>query len=158
MSLFWRSFIQSASSPEPSRSMSFFPNGSLVFSMFIFTFLALVKRYIELSAPDDTAFPDPVHRNYRQQDLPIIGALAAASGMNAITIFSLYVSSPAVRDLYRHPQFLWLIFPVLLCWIGRLAVLAQRRVIDDDPVLFALRDRASYLALGTMVLIVLLSS
>jgi 4-hydroxybenzoate polyprenyltransferase len=129
----------------------------LAFSMFIFTCLALVKRYVELASRQDSQLPDPSNRNYKLQDLPIIGALAAASGLNAITIFSLYISSPAVRDLYRHPQFLWLICPVLLYWVGRLLVLVQRRIVDDDPVLFALQDRVSYLAIGSMAAIVFLS-
>ena len=51
----------------------------LAFSMFIFTCLALVKRYVELALSMDRALPDPSNRNYRLIDLPIIGALAAAS-------------------------------------------------------------------------------
>ncbi|MFA4994808.1 MAG: UbiA family prenyltransferase [Bdellovibrionales bacterium] len=130
----------------------------LVFSMFIFTCLALVKRYVELAARIDGNLPDPSNRNYKLRDLPVIGALAAASGFNAITIFSLYISSPAVRELYRHPQFLWLVCPILMYWVGRLLVLAHRRIIHDDPVFFALRDRNSYFAICAMGIIVLLAS
>ena len=52
----------------------------LAFSMFIFTALALIKRYVELTARLDAALPDPTNRNYRKSDLPVLGALAAASG------------------------------------------------------------------------------
>ena len=58
----------------------------LAFSMFVFTSLALVKRYVELAVRIDKELPDPGNRNYRLADLPIIGALAAASGLNAVTI------------------------------------------------------------------------
>jgi hypothetical protein len=115
----------------------------LAFSMLIFTCLALVKRYIELAMRIDRELPDPTSRNYRLVDLPIVGALAAASGLNAVTIFALYVSSFAVQGLYRRPELLWLICPVLLYWLSRIVVLAHRRAIDDDPIIFAIRDRNS---------------
>jgi len=129
----------------------------LIFSMFIFTCLALVKRYVELAMRLDRELPDPSNRNYRLIDLPIIGALAASSGFNAVTIFALYVSSPAVGGLYRHPQVLWLICPVLMYWLSRMVVLAHRRVVDDDPIVFALRDRNSRICAVAMVAFVLLA-
>jgi 4-hydroxybenzoate polyprenyltransferase len=115
----------------------------LAFSMLVFTCLALVKRYIELAMRIDKDLPDPTSRNYRLVDLPIVGALAAASGLNAVTIFALYVSSFAVQGVYRRPEMLWLICPVLLYWLSRIVVLAHRRAIDDDPIIFAIRDRNS---------------
>jgi 4-hydroxybenzoate polyprenyltransferase len=130
----------------------------LVFSMFIFTCLALVKRYVELAMRIDRELSDPSNRNYRLSDLPVIGALAAASGFNAITIFALYVSSLTVGGLYKHPELLWLICPVLMYWISRMVVLAHRRIVDDDPIVFALRDRNSQICAAAMVVIVLTAS
>jgi 4-hydroxybenzoate polyprenyltransferase len=130
----------------------------LAFSMFIFTCLALVKRYVELALRIDRELPDPSNRNYRLIDLPIIGALAAASAFNAVTIFALYVSSPAVGGLYRHPQLLWLLCPILMYWLSRMVILAHRRVIDDDPIVFALRDRNSRICAAFMIAIVLVAS
>lgn len=125
----------------------------LAFSMFIFTCLALVKRYIELTTRLDRRLADPSNRNYRLTEVPIIGALAAASGFNAITIFALYISSDNVKELYRHPEVLWLACPVLMYWIGRIIVLAERRIVDDDPVVFALRDRISHVAAALIIAI-----
>jgi 4-hydroxybenzoate polyprenyltransferase len=130
----------------------------LAFSVFIFTCLALVKRYVELALRIDEELPDPSNRNYRLNDLPVIGALAAASGFNAVTIFALYVSSPAVVGLYRHPELLWLLCPILMYWLSRIVILAHRRVIDDDPIVFALRDRVSRVCAGFMIAIVLVAS
>jgi len=130
----------------------------LAFSMLIFTCLALVKRYIELAMRIDKELPDPTSRNYRLVDLPIVGALAAASGLNAVTIFALYVSSFAVQGLYRRPEMLWLICPVLLYWLSRIVVLAHRRAIDDDPIIFAIRDRNSLVCGVCMFAIVLAAS
>jgi 4-hydroxybenzoate polyprenyltransferase/phosphoglycolate phosphatase-like HAD superfamily hydrolase len=63
----------------------------LAFSMFIFTCLALIKRYVELAARVDNNLPDPTNRGYKLADNPIVGMLAAASGLNAVTIFALYI-------------------------------------------------------------------
>jgi 4-hydroxybenzoate polyprenyltransferase/phosphoserine phosphatase len=120
----------------------------LGFSMFIFTALALIKRYIELAARLDADLPDPSNRNYRKSDLDIIAALAAAAGLNAVTVFALYISSDTVRHLYRHPKALWLICPILMYWLGRALLMAHRRLMDDDPIVFALKDWISLLAVG----------
>jgi 4-hydroxybenzoate polyprenyltransferase len=130
----------------------------LAFSVFIFTSLALIKRYIELAVRLDNVLPNPTNRNYRIADLPVMGALAAASGFNAVTVLAFYISSPAVTELYRRPALLWLICPILLYWIGRTLVLAHRRELEDDPILFALRDRVSHACGILMIAIVLLAS
>ena len=127
----------------------------LAFSMFIFTSLALIKRYVELAARLDAALPDPTNRNYRKSDLAVLGAMAAASGFNAVTVFALYISSDTVHRLYRHPQALWLICPILMYWVGRALMMAERRLMDDDPLLFALKDRISLAAFALIGLIMI---
>jgi 4-hydroxybenzoate polyprenyltransferase len=115
----------------------------LAFSMFMFTALALIKRYVELAALLDDDRPDPSNRNYKTADLPIVAALAAAAGFNAVTVFALYVTSPKVQTLYNHPALLWVICPILMYWIARALMMAHRRLLDDDPIVFALKDRIS---------------
>jgi 4-hydroxybenzoate polyprenyltransferase/phosphoserine phosphatase len=127
----------------------------LAFSMFIFTALALIKRYVELAARIDKDLSDPTNRNYRKSDLDIVGALAAAAGFNAVTVFALYISSDAVRPLYRHPEALWLICLILMYWLGRALLMAHRRLMNDDPIIFALRDWNSFVALGLIGLILI---
>jgi 4-hydroxybenzoate polyprenyltransferase/phosphoserine phosphatase len=128
------------------------------FSIFVFTSLALIKRYVELTMRADSGLSDPGNRNYKIGDVDVIAALAAASGMNAITIFTLYVSSPAVAGLYHRPALLWLICPILLYWLARALMMAHRRLMNDDPVVFALRDRVSRWTVILMTLIVLLAA
>lgn len=129
----------------------------VMFSMFIFTSLALVKRYVELSTRLDHRLPDRSDRDYRIGDIDVVTALAAASGLNAITIFALYVASPDVQVLYRDPKLLWFICPVLLYWIGRTLMMAHRRLMDDDPVVFALRDRTSAIAIALIAAVVMIA-
>jgi 4-hydroxybenzoate polyprenyltransferase len=122
----------------------------LAFSMFIFASLALIKRYIELTTRLDRDLPDPTNRDYRRGDLQIVAALAGASGFNAITVFALYISSDTVRALYRHPKVLWLICPILMYWISRMLMRAHRRLVHDDPIVFALKDRVS-IVVGVLI-------
>jgi 4-hydroxybenzoate polyprenyltransferase/phosphoserine phosphatase len=125
----------------------------LSFSMLIFTALALIKRYVELTARIDNELSESTNRNYRKSDLEIVAALAAAASFNAVTVFALYISSDAVRSLYRYPEALWLICFILMYWLGRALLMAHRRLMLDDPILFALRDWNSYIALGLIGLI-----
>ncbi|WP_246755788.1 UbiA family prenyltransferase [Bradyrhizobium sp. CCBAU 53338] len=129
----------------------------LGFSMFVFMALALIKRYVELTTGLDADLPDPANRNYKRGDLTIVASLAAAASFNAVTVFALYISSETVHRLYRHPYNLWLICPILMYWLGRALMMAHRREMDDDPILFALKDRNSVF-LFVLVGVILLSA
>jgi 4-hydroxybenzoate polyprenyltransferase len=129
----------------------------LAFSMFLFTALALIKRYIELATRLDRELPDPANRNYKQGDMQIVAALAGAAAFNAVTVFALYISSDTVHSLYRHPRLLWLVCPVLMYWLSRMLMMAHRRQVHDDPIVFALKDRISIMASLCIAAIMLLA-
>jgi len=120
----------------------------LAFMMSWFLALALVKRYTELIARHSAKMPDSKSRDYKDADIGMIGALAAGAAMNALTLFMLYIASDSVRLDYQRPEFLWLITPILACWIARVLMLAHRGQMNDDPVVFALKDKISLTALG----------
>jgi 4-hydroxybenzoate polyprenyltransferase len=130
----------------------------LAFPMFIFTTLALLKRYVELTRRLDAGLADPGNRNYQIGDIGVVAALAAAAGFNAVTVFALYISSDSARQLYAHPQVLWLICPLLMYWIGRAILMAHRRHMDDDPIIFAIKDRPSLIILGLVGILVLIAA
>jgi 4-hydroxybenzoate polyprenyltransferase/phosphoserine phosphatase len=116
-------------------------NWLLGFCVFVFTSLALIKRYTELLVRLDAGLPEARNRGYRKEDLPIIAALAATTGLNAVTVLGLYIDSPQVLLLYHHPQWLWAVCPLMLFLISRALLVAHRREMDDDPLVWALRDR-----------------
>ena len=80
------------------------------------------------------------------EDIELILALGLCCGMVSVLVLCLYISSPDVLKLYRQPKALWLICPILLYWIARVWFLARRQQMVHDPVIFALRDKISYLA------------
>ena len=127
----------------------------LMFSLFVFTSLALIKRFSELSMRQGAGLSDPANRDYRISDLQVIAAMAAASGMNAVIVFSLYVSSSAVTALYSRPWMLWLLNPLLLYWFGRALMMAHRREMPDDPIIYTFRDNASRITVAAMFCVML---
>jgi hypothetical protein len=84
-------------------------------------------------------------RGYRVEDLSILESLGAASGYVSVLVLALYMNSPEMHRLYGESRFLWLICPLVLYWITRVWLLVHRGHLDEDPVVFAIRDRVSLL-------------
>jgi 4-hydroxybenzoate polyprenyltransferase len=126
----------------------------LGFSMFFFLSLAFAKRSSEVAVSNVKAGKSSHERPYLGCDLDIFRSAGSACGLLSVLVLALYINSPAVRPLYRHPQVLWLLCPVLLYWILRVWFLTLRTETDDDPVILALRDRASYVV-GALTLLIL---
>lgn len=120
---------------------------------FFFTALAFAKRLIELRALPADAAAGGKRRAYLPEDIPLVGAQAAASGFLAVLVVALYINSPEVRLLYSRPSVLWLQCPVLIWWLSRILILAGRGAIAHDPVSFAIKDRVSWGALGLLLAI-----
>lgn len=121
----------------------------LMFSLFLFLGLALIKRCSELVMRREAGKDDIVGRGYRVGDLAVLFPAAAAAGYGAILVVALYMQSPEVAVLYSHPTRLWLLYPLLLYWITRVILLSSRNDLHDDPVVFALTDRVSW-AVGAL--------
>ncbi len=126
----------------------------LSFSLFVFTSLAMAKRYAELKSleSDPTAWASG--RGYHVGDIAVIANLGVAAGYIATLVLALYINSEDVAHLYKHSQLIWLLCPLLMYWIGRIWLLASRGELNQDPVVFATRDPASYLVgiLGLLTL------
>ena len=123
------------------------------FACFLFLSLAMVKRFSELESLQQSGAVATHGRGYLVSDLEQIRAFGTASAYAAVLVFSLYITRPDVTGLYKHASRLWLIVPLLIYWLNRIWLLASRGELDDDPVIFAIRDPAS-LVLGLLVAIV----
>jgi 4-hydroxybenzoate polyprenyltransferase len=115
----------------------------LLFSVFLFLSLALVKRYAELDGLRKQGQLQAIGGGYEVSDLPILQNLGCASGYVSVLVLALYVNSPDVEALYRHPKIIWALCVLLLLWISRAWMTAQRGAMHDDPVVFALKDGPS---------------
>ena len=122
----------------------------LMFSMFLFTSLAFVKRYTELLDVQERSLQTARGRGYMVSDLQMIRTIGPAVGIVAVLVFVQYINSHDVTRLYTHPTRLWLAVPVLMFWIARIWFLANRRQVHDDPIVFAVRDVPSYLVVAIL--------
>jgi len=113
----------------------------------MFLSLAMVKRFSELENLRERGITATHGRGYLVADLEQIRSFGTASATAAVVVFSLYISRPDVEALYKHAGRLWLIVPLMLFWLYRVWLLGSRGEMDDDPVIFAIRDRVS-LAVG----------
>jgi 4-hydroxybenzoate polyprenyltransferase len=124
----------------------------LAFSIFLFLSLALVKRISELRLTRGAEGGWLHGRGYSGSDLDLLSSMGAASAYTAVLTLALYVTSPEVSRLYARPDFLWAICPCFLYWLTRILLLARRGEMTDDPVVFAIKDPASYAVLALTVL------
>jgi 4-hydroxybenzoate polyprenyltransferase len=126
----------------------------LGFSMFMFLSLALVKRYAEIREMRLRSQSEVHGRAYIVEDGTFVMASGIASGELSILTLSLYLNDPTVAQRYSHPYGLWLLCPLLLYWLVRIWLKANRGQLHDDPVVFAATDRISKVIMGTTVLLI----
>ena len=127
----------------------------LAFSMFFFLALAVLKRFAELKRLDVAPERSLHGRGYRGDDLPVLRTAGLAAGYLSVLVLVLYVSSPEVSMLYAQPTLLWLVGALLLYWMTRVWLLAERGRVDDDPILFAAKDPTSYVVFALVALTLL---
>jgi 4-hydroxybenzoate polyprenyltransferase/phosphoserine phosphatase len=126
----------------------------LAFSIFLFFALAAVKRQAELVDLIQRGKARASGRGYGVEDLPIVTQMATASGFVSVLVLMLYLNDPEVQGRYALPELLWGVALVALYWVARVILIAARGQMNDDPVVFAARDRVSLLC-GAVVAIMI---
>lgn len=115
------------------------------FAFMLFTSLALAKRHGELfrALQQNTAV---ARRGYLPGDVALTAPLGISTGVTSVLVMILYLALEAEKSgLYSRVQPLYLIPAILALWILRIWFRAHRGVLHEDPVVFALRDRVSWL-------------
>lgn len=116
----------------------------LIFSMFLFASLSLAKRHTEILKVIEAGKDSASGRGYVAADGPVLIALGAASGMSAVLVMVLYLINEAfLAGFYTTPAMLWAFPCALFVWLGRVWTTSGRGELNDDPVVFALKDKAS---------------
>ncbi len=121
----------------------------LAFGMFFFLSIAYVKRYSELRVVEEGGSLRA--RGYAHADLEGLADLGVSSGYVSVLVVALHINSSDVRRYYETPALLWAICPLLIYWLSRVWLLTRRGKMHDDPIVFALSDRISYVV-GALVL------
>lgn len=118
----------------------------LMFSVFLFLSLAYLKRYIELRGKPRKQKIEG--RGYMAEDMPVVFALGVGAGYAATVVLSLYLFSPQALALYGNPYAIVVAVPVIIYWLSYMWLRAHRGEMHHDPVLFALRDRTSFVTVA----------
>lgn len=115
------------------------------FSIFFFLSLAFVKRFSELYMMAERNIEKLSGRGYHVEDLEQIRTFGTAAGYAGVVVLTMYISSPANIALYTHSTRLWLLVPILLLWISRVWLITSRGDMHEDPVVYAIVDKRSWL-------------
>lgn len=127
----------------------------LAFSVMLFFSLAMAKRQSEIEKKlrlTGTALI--AGRGYQPGDVVLTLVYGITSGVASLVISMLYITNGVATELYGNPEWLWAVPLLLYLWQMRVWLLAHRGVLDDDPIVFALKDGIS-LALGAGCLLAL---
>lgn len=106
----------------------------LSFSLFFFFGLALLKRFSEVKLISVENTEMVKGRGYLRSDAQPLAMIGIVSGFVALLILALYFTSDVVTNLYPSPRKLWLLMPLMVYWLSRIWILAERGTIHDDPV------------------------
>jgi 4-hydroxybenzoate polyprenyltransferase len=129
----------------------------LAFAMFLFLSLALVKRYAELMAMRAVDGAEARARGYQLDDAELLASLGGGAGYLSVLVLALYIDSATGHALYERPQVLWAVCVLLLYWISYLWLMAHRKRMDDDPLVYAVHNPVSRVLIALMALALLIA-
>ncbi|MCQ8182737.1 UbiA family prenyltransferase [Methylomonas sp. SURF-1] len=123
----------------------------LAFSVFIFFSLALVKRCSELLILEQQGRSRTNGRDYQVSDLVVLWPLGVGSALSSVVVFGLFICANETQARYATPNGLWLVAVGITYWLSRLWIKTSRGEMDDDPLVFAVRDFGSRVTIAAMI-------
>ena len=117
-----------------------------------------MKRYTDLMLFKKNNQEEVFGRGYSINDLEFVQRTGIASGLASLIILVLYINSDQVIALYKQPVLIWLTIPILLYWLMRMWVVAHRGQMTDDPIIFAIKDKSSYVMFFIIISILIVAA
>lgn len=124
----------------------------ILFSITIFLSLAFVKRYSELHSKLEEGEQSAAGRGYLTKDLSILSTFGTSAGYLAVIIMAIYLNDPQTNLMYSHRSALWGVFAIMMFWVSWMWMNAYQGKMTDDPIVFALKNRVSLIAISLIVL------
>lgn len=112
----------------------------MMFIGLVFLSLALAKRYVEIRKVASGG--KIAGRGYRADDGAIVIAFGSAAANAAVLALAIY-GLLAPNRLIDNPVTMMVVAAVLAAWFMRIWLIAGRGELNDDPVLFAVKDKVS---------------
>jgi len=130
----------------------------LAFSMFLFLSLALIKRCGELVSLENIEQKKAISgRDYTPSDLVVLWPLGVGASLSAIVIFGLFISAPETQQRYASPELLWCSAIGIMYWLGRMWIKTSRGEMHDDPIVYVIKDKVSYVLLLSTIIITVIA-
>jgi hypothetical protein len=79
------------------------------------------------------------------------------AALSAVVVFGLFISAEETRQRYATPELLWLVALGLVYWLARLWIKTSRGRMDDDPLVYAVKDPAGLAAVFAMIVTMLVA-
>ena len=117
----------------------------MMFIGLVFLSLALAKRYVEVQKTDTgKAVPG---RGYRSGDEAMLLAFGAGTANAAVLSLAIY-GLLAPQRLIDNPEIMMVVAVIVGAWFMRIWLVAVRGELNEDPVLYAVKDRLSLICLA----------
>ncbi len=123
------------------------------FSIFIFLSLALLKRYVELNERKKYVNLSTYGRGYKISDKLNLAKMGVTFGFLSCLILLFYIQDQKIFELYKEPKIMWLFIPCIFFWISYVWFKASKGKVNDDPIIFAIKDKISIL-IGVICLLI----
>jgi len=108
------------------------------FSFFLFLSLATLKRSTELNNYNHA-------RKYEKKHFKFLVTIGITSSIISMIILIFYIRSDNFQN-YHNENYLFYLLPIILItWLLRANYLSFKKKLIDDPILFLLKDKLSYL-------------
>ncbi len=125
------------------------------FSTMFFLSLAFLKRYTEVAKrADKDSVPG---RGYYAGDKNFILSGGIATYICSILIFGLYITSADIVKHYNAPEVLYFAQILLIYLVGNMWFLSNRGQMNDDPVLFFVKDKRCLLTIFLISVVFLIA-
>ena len=129
----------------------------ILFSFFIFSSLSIAKRLTELYKLKDLKSKENFGRGYSYSDTKFLELFGISFAVSSTILFSMYILLDAVTKSFINYEILILCNLIISIWLMRVWLVCTRGELNDDPIIFALKDSFSR-ACGLLVVIFVLLS
>jgi 4-hydroxybenzoate polyprenyltransferase/phosphoserine phosphatase len=123
----------------------------MVVSMLLFVSLSLAKRHAQALRRVSGEEQRVANRSYHAEDVTLSLGLGLATATAVPLVLVIYIIESAwPSGLYASPAMLWVAPIALSMWLMRVWLVSNRGELNDDPVLFALKDPQSLAACAVL--------
>lgn len=116
----------------------------IMFSIFTFISLAILKRYSEILVSNEQTIK---LRGYSSNDKTVLLIFGICLSIMSSVVFLFYTQSSKVYDLYSNPEYLIYIAPIIIFFYLRLWLSINQHPKSDNPLEIIFRDKVNYIFL-----------